>query len=405
MTNKRLLLLLLSAAVSLSAMPLQAAAFTSTVSKIKIVKTVNFRDQPSTSGNRIRYLQAGELVELLGEPNGYWYEVRDSAGKSGYVSSSETYVEKTAVAVPTDANGRIVSSVSFRTAPSTDASRIRYLKAGEAVLILEKVNSYWYKVQASDNAIGYVSASSQYIDTKFGQSTPPPQTPVEPLFPSEPNASVVSSVAFRTGPSTDAARIRYLQKDEKLLILDKTNDYWYNVQDKDGKIGFVSASEKYISSRFIEPYKLLTPEVAAKRVIEAGQRYLGVPYEFGSSRYDTATFDCSDFVRQAFLDGIDQMLPGDSRSQGAYVKAVGKTSTNWRQLKKGDLMFFMSYKGSSAADYSSVNKATETITHVGIYLGDGRVLHTYSVESGGVRIDNLASTPWELRFLYGGSTY
>ncbi|TVY05571.1 NlpC/P60 family protein [Paenibacillus cremeus] len=399
--KKKFLALLISAAVSLSAIPYQALAYSTTVQKVTVVNTVNFRDQPSTSGARIRYLQPGEVLDIVSTPNDSWLQVKDSSGKVGYVSSSASYVKFTDVKVPAQPNGKIVSSVSFRTGPSTDDSRIRYLQAGELVLVMEQVNAYWYKVQDKNDVVGYVSTSDQYIDTDFGQAA----EPEEPLFQSPPNATIVSSVSFRTGPSTDADRMRYLQKGEKVLVLNKTSANWYNVQDQNGVIGYVSTSSQYITTTFVEPYKLLDPAVAAQKVIDAGMKYLGVPYEFGSSRSDTSTFDCSDFVRQAYIDGIGQVLPGDSRSQGAYVTSVGKTTTDWHQLKKGDLLFFMSSKGYGASNYVGIDKSKETITHVGLYLGDGKMLHTYSTASGGVHVENIAGSQWELRFLYGGSTY
>jgi len=141
----------------------------------------------------------------------------------------------------------------------------------------------------------------------------------------------------------------------------------------------------------------------AKKVIEAGVKYLGTPYEFGSSRNNTSTFDCSDFVRQAFLDGAGIRLPADSHQQGAYVRENGKVSTNWRQLKPGDIKFFMSYQGYKDSDYIGINNLSQTITHNAIYLGDGKVLQTYSKESGGVRIDSIENKHWEYRFLFGGS--
>ena len=148
----------------------------------------------------------------------------------------------------------------------------------------------------------------------------------------------------------------------------------------------------------------LDAATAVERTIEAGMRYLGTPYEFGSSRNDTSTFDCSDFVRQAFLDGIGLRIPSDSRSQGAYVKESGNTVvTDWKKLKRGDLVFFMDYKGYRAADYAGIDKSKERISHVALYLGNGEILHTYSVASGGVRVDELPGTQWELRMVYGGS--
>lgn len=97
------------------------------------------------------------------------------------------------------------------------------------------------------------------------------------------------------------------------------------------------------------------------------------------------------------------MIPGDSRAQGNFVKSFGHAKTDWRQLQRGDLMFCMSSIGGQASDYSGVDKSVESITHTGIYLGDGKILHIYSTESGGVKIDTIAGTAWEYRFLFGGS--
>ncbi|HZG87144.1 C40 family peptidase [Paenibacillus sp.] len=138
-------------------------------------------------------------------------------------------------------------------------------------------------------------------------------------------------------------------------------------------------------------------------VINAGKKYMGRPYEFGSSRTSTRTFDCSDFVRQAYLEGVKIKLPGDSRSQAAYAKSNGRIVRRWQDLKPGDIMFFMSYRGSKASNYKGIDKMKQRVTHDGIYLGNGKVLHTYSKESGGVRIDDFRGRHWEYRFLYGGS--
>ncbi|SDE16358.1 Cell wall-associated hydrolase, NlpC family [Paenibacillus sp. UNCCL117] len=403
--KKKLLAILLSAIATVSILPFQAFGYYVETSQLKVVQGVNFREQPSTSGDKIRMLKTGELLELIQTYNNNWLLVRDAAGQTGYVSSSSTYVKETKIKVPAEPNATIVSSVSFRTGPSTSSTRTRFLKEGEQVLILEKVNSYWYRVMDANENTGYVSTSSQYIETYDNQEPALEEEKEEELFQAPPNGTIVSSVSFRTGPGTDDPRIRYLSAGEKVLVLDKYNDYWYNVQDQNGTVGYVSTSAKYISTAFVEPYKQLNRMTAAEQVIQAGMSYMGVPYEFGSNRNDTSTFDCSDFVRQAFLDGIGQQLPGNSRTQGSYVRSIGGSQTDWRQLQRGDLMFFMSYKGSKASNYSGIDKSSATITHVGIYLGNGQVLHTYSEESGGVRIDSIAGTSWEHRFLFGGHTY
>ncbi|TBL79964.1 SH3 domain-containing C40 family peptidase [Paenibacillus thalictri] len=301
--------------------------------------------------------------------------------------------------------GKIVSSVSFRTQPNTGSSVMRYLKAGETVQILEQVNSYWYKVKASDGASGYVSSQAQYISVSGSSSSGGSSSS------SGSTGTIVNSVSFRTQPDTGSSVIRYLKGGEKVQILEKVNNYWYKVKASDGTVGYVSSQSQYITvggsssggSGSSGNSGSGTTSSAAAKVIAAGKKYLGTPYEYGSDRSNTKTFDCSDFVRQAFKDALGITLPSSSRTQADYVKGKGNTTTNWRDLKPGDIMFFMDYKGTAASNYTGINKSKQTISHCGIYLGNGQILHTYSKESGGVKIDSIAGKHWEYRFVFGGS--
>jgi cell wall-associated NlpC family hydrolase len=214
-------------------------------------------------------------------------------------------------------------------------------------------------------------------------------------------AKVLQSVNFRDKPSLSGNRTHYLKKGEKISVITKVNSYWFKAKDRHGHVGYVTTSEKYVKLNTTNNVQTISK--TRQNVINAGKKYLGTPYEFGSSRRNTKTFDCSDFVRQAFIDGAGITLPSNSRTQAAYVKKIGKTSTDWRQLKPGDIMFFMSYKGSSKSDYYGINNSKQRITHNGIYLGNGKILHTYSKKSGGVRIDSIKGKHWEYRFIFGGS--
>jgi cell wall-associated NlpC family hydrolase len=295
------------------------------------------------------------------------------------VGSAFSYAE---AAVLTIAEAK--ASVSFRDQPSTSSNVMRYLKVGEDVTVLGMIDPYWYQIKDANGVTGYVSSSDKYVQMLS-------------------NANVIYGVNMRTGPSSDASVIRMLAKGESLLILEKVNDSWYKAKDSKGVIGYLSTSSKYTVTDFsIAPIELpLADKIEA--VIAEANKYMGVPYLFSSERFNPSSFDCSDFVQQARWDATKVVLPGDSRGQGDYVKEHSTITTDWRELKRGDLLFFMSYQGSGASSYSNVDRLNETITHVGIYLGDGQMLHTYSPESGGVRIDTIAGKQWELRFLFGGS--
>jgi cell wall-associated NlpC family hydrolase len=278
----------------------------------------------------------------------------------------------------------IEQSVSFRTSPNTNGAFIRYLKTNETVVVLEKVNTYWYKVQDQSGRTGYVSANDKYIEVAS-------------------NAVVRKAVTLRKEPSTTGTKLGTLSKGSEVLVLSKVNNYWFKVQSPNGVVGYASADSQYLEVNGLSAGVDLSKNEQIEAVIAAGMKYLGTPYEFGSDRGNTSTFDCSDFVRQAFKDGIDVMLPSDSRQQGDYVKNIGKSSTSLSNFKRGDLIFFMSYEGYKKSNYEGIHKANERITHVGIYLGDGKMLHTYSASSGGVRVDSIGNNSWEYRIIHGGS--
>jgi len=105
----------------------------------------------------------------------------------------------------TEDTAKMVASVSMRENPSLSSARIRYLKQGEVVDIVNKVNAYWYKVRDNNNRIGYVSTSEKYITLSSGGT-----------FLSDTHAQIINSVSFRIGPSTDNRRIRYLKEGNKL---------------------------------------------------------------------------------------------------------------------------------------------------------------------------------------------
>ncbi|AHV99066.1 C40 family peptidase [Paenibacillus sabinae] len=224
-------------------------------------------------------------------------------------------------------------------------------------------------------------------------------------------AVIQSTVRLRTAPSVSSGVLSYLKEGETVTVLEKTNAYFYKVRTADGEIGYCSSQGRYISLTGagaapqpspVAPAPVPAASGAIEAVIAKGMAYLGTPYEFGSSRSDTSTFDCSDFIRQIYLEGMNIKLPADSRQQGDWVKQNSSAVTDISDLKRGDLMFFMSYRGSSPAAYAGIDKSAQRITHVALYLGDGQILHTYSVSSGGVRVDKLSAS-WTSRFLFGGS--
>ncbi|MCG7407145.1 C40 family peptidase [Paenibacillus sp. ACRRX] len=119
---------------------------------------------------------------------------------------------------------------------------------------------------------------------------------------------------------------------------------------------------------------------AASNILRKGEKYLGTRYVFGAKSFQTRSFDCSSLVQYLFnQEGVD--LPRTS-----YEQAKKGTHIKRSALQKGDLIFF-----------SSGRPGKGKITHVAIYAGNNKILHTFG--KPGVTYSNLNSDTWSDRYV------
>lgn len=145
----------------------------------------------------------------------------------------------------------------------------------------------------------------------------------------------------------------------------------------------LSLSIAFSGSMLVAPQSAQAAAVSsqsvADKVIATGKKYLGVPYQFGARAGRTDVFDCSSFVQYVFKkNGIN--LPRSSRQQAKVGTYVPKS-----QLRPGDLIF------------SDTNR-DGVINHVSIYMGNGKILHTYR-KGIGVTISNFKGSIWDKTFV------
>ncbi|REE89095.1 copper amine oxidase-like protein [Paenibacillus taihuensis] len=178
--------------------------------------------------------------------------------------------------------------------------------------------------------------------------------------------TITYGVNIRTVPNGDDSKTvdRMLPKGERIHVLREVDANWLEVQTAEGGIGFISAKPKYTDYTSVS-----LADKQADAVIAFGATYLGTHYEFGADPNQTATFDCSSFVKHVFGEVLSIELPRLS-----YDQAKVGTEVKLEDLRKGDLLFF-SARGLD-------------IGHVGIYVGNGRILHTYS-DKLGVHFENF----------------
>lgn len=112
-------------------------------------------------------------------------------------------------------------------------------------------------------------------------------------------------------------------------------------------------------------------------LVVAAMGALGVAYRRGGNNYGSG-FDCSGFVRALYEQNFGLQLPRRAAEQAAATQAITRAD-----LQPGDLVFF--------------NTLGPTHSHVGIYVGDHRFIH--SPKSGAVvRIEDMRVNYWNRRF-------
>jgi cell wall-associated NlpC family hydrolase len=131
-----------------------------------------------------------------------------------------------------------------------------------------------------------------------------------------------------------------------------------------------SAPRPTRTSRTTWPVSTTSASGAARRVVPTAEQYIGVSYRYGGTSPRTG-FDCSGFVQYVYgIQGVS--LPRTSRQMAGSGIAVEPST---RSLAVGDLMLFT--QGGR-------------ISHVAIYAGNGRFIHSSS-SGNGVRYDDLGT--------------
>lgn len=129
---------------------------------------------------------------------------------------------------------------------------------------------------------------------------------------------------------------------------------------------------------FVEKVRAKASNVASDLVLSA-MNFLGVPYKRGGESEATG-FDCSGFTRHIFEMSLGLVLPRRSEEQ---ARDRGLLQVKRDELKPGDLVFF--------------NTMKRTFSHVGIYVGDNKFIH--SPRTGGeVRIEDMRLAYWTKRY-------
>ena len=341
---------------------------------------INEHVQKTYSGNEIDF-SIGEKVEVL-ERKGNDYFVQKGKAK---VTIPQDKILLTEVNVPTykvvkaspilDDNGKIIRSLFV-----------------DEYAIGVSTNNDKAKIKCNDGTVGNVDVKA-----------------IKKVADKRNNVTNVE-VKNKTVATSDNGKKLNLNKKQVVNVVDFVDGLFvieesglnYNVPAKDLDIvsglkiektpeidnaTLVSNDEKEIQEAIknkgaikvnLETKKVLGPNAStAAKVISSAEEKLGSTYVYGDT--GKAGFDCSGLVYSIYNDELGISIPRSSITQSTFGQQVSKSD-----LQEGDLVFF--------------NTTGNGVSHVGIYVGDGKFIHASSGQ-GKVMTSSLSEEYYQDRYV------
>ncbi len=241
-------------------------------------------------------------------------------------------------------------ALNLRSEPNT-GSTVKALIYKGSYLVVTGSKGDWYDV-IYDGTQGFVH--SDYVDYAYTESGKYGTT----------GTVRGMSVRFRSGPSLDSRVLGYYNTGARFTVLGIDGD-WVRVSTEAGIIGYIHSD--YINCSASSNVLISNYDARGAEMMENAKLYLGVPYVWGGmSPYG---FDCSGFVNYVY----------NSYGYSLWRVAQDIYSFDGIHVEKSELR---------AGDIICFGYGPRSISHVGMYIGNGRFIHASS-GSGCVVISDL----------------
>ena len=250
--------------------------------------------------------------------------------------------------------------LNLRNAPSTDGEIVGIILKNGGAEVLESTGTGWYKV-SSGGVTGYVS--EEFLAT--GEEAK--QLAVE-------NAMLRLTVSaerlnVREAPSLEAAVFTQIVAGERYDVAEVL-DGWYKIDfgmgdDGSEVVGYVSQDYSWSGYYLDEAINFqMSDQVSEQRraIVEFALQYLGGKYVWGGTELGVGV-DCSGFMLRVFEHF------GIRLSRNSYTQINDGYEISKEQLRPGDLVFFRT-------------RGDGNISHVGLYIGSGMMIHAATPERG-----------------------
>lgn len=317
-----------------------------------------FAPDKRTAIFEINYSLENDLLSLKGEVSEKFFRdelIRELSSKFNYRLEDKIEV------LPSPKLGERVyglvnlSVCNIRSKPDHPEELSTQALMGTPVRIL-KENSGWYLIQTPDEYLGWVDDDGivRYNSQEMLRWINSKKVIYTEFF------------GFVYSDKNFSEKISDIVAGDIVELINSSENY-FEVKLPDGRVGFIKKNEAKL---FDEWFSSL--DFSSESIIRAAKEMQGFPYLWGGT--SVKGIDCSGFVKTIFfLNGL--ILPRDANQQALIGEEV-PFDFEFTHLEPGDLIFF----GRKAS-----NTRPERITHVGLYIGNKKFIHS----SGRVRLDSF----------------
>ncbi|MCL2164342.1 MAG: SH3 domain-containing protein [Oscillospiraceae bacterium] len=399
-------LIVASVIVVLAALSAMIVAFASD-NGLVTADLLNVRREADKESEVIIKLSQGAEVRVI-DMKGDWYQIAFK-DVTGWVVTEYLKVDFEVIQVAGD-------DVNVRKGPGTDELVVGKVQRYERYIVLDRFVD-WFKIKLPSGENGWINdqfakiVGISYRGVMDGVDVSSQSTVMgsisEPARPTEKMEINGNNVNFRDNPDLEAEIKLSLEKDTVVTVIEKLGE-WRKIRLPDGQVGYVNkmflkeirpeqvavadttTTKSGGSSGASKTKTARTTETNVKAgsgssavgsdLISFARQFMGIRYKWGGTT--PSGFDCSGFTSYVMRQfGVS--IPRTSRDQSRSGSEVSKSN-----LRTGDLVFF----GRSSSN--------RTVSHVGIYIGDGNFIHSSSGGGGkGVTISNLNSGSYAARYV------
>ena len=321
---------------------LTSAAEFENIGITNVTNYVNIRRKPNENSKILGKLYSDSAATIIAEKDG-WYKV-ESGSVTGYIKAEFLTTGDEGKELAKKVGKRIATvnttTLKVRENPDLESTVLTLVPIEEEMSVRKELDG-WVKVTIDADVIGYVS--SDYVDlrTEFKEAES-----IE-----EEKARLEREEAERRAQEEANNRASY--SSSSVSNSSSSNSSGYNNASSSNSSSSSSSSNSTGNSSI------------RTNIVNYATRFLGNPYVWGGTSLTNGA-DCSGFTQSVYRDnGIG--IPRDSRSQ-----AAGGSEISISNIQMGDLIFY---------------SRNGVINHVAIYMGNGKVIHASSPETG-IRITN-----------------